>query len=35
VREEPGGAVVRLLVYAENQAGERVTEGDAEVFLQD
>ena len=34
VREEPGGAVVRLLVYAENQAGERVTEGDAEVFLQ-
>ncbi len=35
VQEEAGGALVRLLVYAENQAGEQVTEGDAEVFLQD
>ncbi len=30
---QDGGWLVRLLVYAENEAGERVTEGDAEVFL--
>lgn len=29
-----GGAAVELKVWAENQAGERVTEGDAEVWLQ-
>lgn len=29
-----GGATVHLRVFAENQAGERVTEGDAEVWLQ-
>ncbi len=32
VEEGEGGAVARLLVWAENQRGERVTEGDAEVL---
>ena len=36
LRAEPGegGASVELRVWAENQAGERVTEGEAEVWLE-
>lgn len=33
VGEERDGALLRLEVWAENPAGERVTAGDAEVFL--
>ena len=32
--EGEGGAVARISVWAENQRGERVTEGEAEVWLE-
>jgi len=35
VSREDGGALVLLSVWAENQAGERVTHGEAEVFWAD